>query len=135
MARPRNSCVQVVNRFAREYQKTIASATGERTKHKGFRDHAATANTKDDTATNAAASLVVIVPRGSSRPAVRGLSASMRASARRLKPIAALRAATIATTIHPTVCQVSGTRRAASSAPAKANGSANTEWPKRTNDA
>jgi hypothetical protein len=41
-----------------------------------------------------------MTPRGSSRPAVRGLSASIRASASRLNPIAALRAATIATRIQ-----------------------------------
>ncbi len=40
--------------------------------------------------------VVDIAPRGSSRIAVRGFSASQRASTRRLKPIAALRAATIA---------------------------------------
>ena len=59
----------------------------------------------------------------------------MRASTSRLKPIAALRAATIATRIHPTVApRRPATCRAASSAPASANGSANTEWLKRTND-
>ena len=42
----------------------------------------------------------VIAPRGSSRIAVRGFSASWRASTSRLNPIAALRAATIATTIQ-----------------------------------
>jgi len=36
MARPRNSCVQVVKRFASEYQNTIASATGESMKHSAF---------------------------------------------------------------------------------------------------
>ena len=69
------------------------------------------------------------------RFAVRGLRASHHASTRRLKPMAALRAATMATTIHST-CQRSTTCvRAASSAPVSANGSANTEWLKRTNDA
>ena len=75
-----------------------------------------------------------MTPRGISRFAVRGLSASNRASTSRLKPIAALRAATIATRIHPTFDQVSGAWRAASSAPANANGSAKTEWLKRTNE-
>jgi hypothetical protein len=67
--------------------------------------------------------------------AVRGLSASIRASTSRLNPIAALRAATMATRIQATTVQVRGTCRLASSAPANANGSANTEWLKRTNDA
>ena len=52
-----------------------------------------------------------------------------------MKPMAALRAATIATRIQPTVAQVGAAWRDASSAPASANGSANTEWLKRTNDA
>ncbi len=75
-----------------------------------------------------------MAPRGISRFAVRGFSASKRASTSRLNPIAALRAATMATRIHAIVGQVSGAWRAASSAPASANGSANTEWLKRTND-
>ena len=84
--------------------------------------------------TNATASPCDMTPRGSSRLAVRGLSASNRASTRRLNPIAALRAATIATRIQPIVTPFTGTRCAASSAPASANGSANTEWLKRTNE-
>ena len=47
------------------------------------------------TTTNSAASRRVIAPRGSSRIAVRGLSASNRASTSRLNPIAALRAPTM----------------------------------------
>jgi hypothetical protein len=50
--------------------------------------------------TNSVASRKVMAPRGSSRAAVRGLSASKRASTRRLNPIAAERAATIATRIQ-----------------------------------
>jgi hypothetical protein len=53
----------------------------------------------------------------------------------RLNPIAALRAPTMATKIHPTFAQVIGTCRAARTAPANANGSANTEWLMRTNEA
>jgi hypothetical protein len=49
--------------------------------------------------------------------------------------MAALRAATIATTIQMTRPTVSGTRRDASIAPVSANGSAKTEWPMRTNEA
>src|SRR5256885_10074430 len=62
----------------------------------------------------------------------------MRASTSRLNPMAALRAATIATTIQKRPAGRNGyapSRRSASSMPASANGSANTEWLKRTNEA
>jgi hypothetical protein len=84
--------------------------------------------------TKIAASRTVMVPRGSSRPAVRGFKASNLASTRRLNPIAALRADTIATRIQATVPHPIGARREANSAPASANGSAKTVWLKRTND-
>ena len=74
-----------------------------------------------------AASDALIAPRGISRFAVRGFSASSRASTSRLNPMAAERAATMATRIHPTTGHVIGVCRDASSAPASANGSANTE--------
>ena len=48
--------------------------------------------------------------------------------------MAALRADTIATITHSTWLQWNGAVRQASSAPVSANGSANTEWLKRTND-
>ncbi len=48
--------------------------------------------------------------------------------------MAALRAATIASRIQPTVAHVTIECRAASSVPASANGSANTEWLKRTKE-
>ena len=73
-------------------------------------------------------------PLGISRDAVRGFAASNRASTRRLNPIAALRAVTMHTTIQTTCRHVTGCCREASSAPVNANGSANTEWLKRTND-
>ena len=73
-------------------------------------------------------------PLGISRDDVRGFAASNRASTRRLKPIAALRAVTMHTTIQSTCRQVTGCCRDASSAPVSANGSANTEWLNRTND-
>jgi hypothetical protein len=74
------------------------------------------------------------MPRGSSRIAVLGLSASKRASTRRLKPIAALRALTMQTIIHATCIHENGRSRQASNAPVNANGSANTEWLNRTNE-
>ena len=84
--------------------------------------------------TNTSAWRCVSAPRGSSRIAVRGFSASKRASTRRLKPIAALRALTMHAAIHATCAQLKGATRQASSAPVKANGSANTEWLKRTKE-
>ena len=80
------------------------------------------------------ASRTDIAPRGSSRAAVRGLSASKRASTSRLNPIAALRAATMQTTTQPTCAHANGCSRHASSAPVNANGSAKTEWLKRTKE-
>ena len=61
-------------------------------------------------------------PRGISRIAVRGLSASMRASTSRLKPIAALRADTIATMTHRICRHSNGACCHASNAPVSANG-------------
>jgi hypothetical protein len=63
---------------------------------------AASTKTATDSATNSHASPRETIPRGSSRLAVRGFLASIAWSTRRLKPIAALRAATIATTIQNT---------------------------------
>src|SRR5215471_5023101 len=113
----------------------MSSATGESTKHSGPSWNAQATNSTDETITNTMASPRDIRPRGSSRIAVRGLRASKPASTRRLNPIAALRAVTIAATIHATRAIVSGTTRAARIAPTSANGSANTEWLTRTNDA
>ena len=56
------------------------------------------------------ASRLLIITRGSSRFAVRGFKASSRASTRRLKPMAALRAAIMATMIQPRLAIVIGTR-------------------------
>jgi hypothetical protein len=129
-----------VKRFASEYQKTIASATGDSARQTGPSFHAASTNAIDETITKARASARVITPRGSSRIAVRGLSASCEASASRLNPIAALRAATMAATIHPRrwsrdVPVHSPGRCSAINAPVRANGSANTEWLNLTNEA
>src|SRR5215831_4885461 len=135
IASPRNSCVYDVTRLASEYQNTMSSATGESAKHNGPSWYADTTKRTDATITKDVASARVIRPRGSSRMAVRGLRASKLASTRRLNPIAALRAVTIAATIHATRPSVSGTTRAARIAPTSANGSAKTEWLTRTNDA
>ncbi len=129
-----------MKRLASEYQNTIASATGDSAKQSGPSRQAANRKTAVATATKAVASARVIAPRGISRAAVRGFNASCAASASRLNPIAALRAATIAATIHPTRAATDrGVQSAewwsASSAPVSAKGSANTEWLKRTNEA
>ena len=97
IASPRNACVYDVYRFASEYQNTIARATGDNNPHVRFNCHDAATNTIDETITKMVASRLLRTPRGISRIAVRGLSASIRASTRRLNPIAALRAETIAT--------------------------------------
>jgi hypothetical protein len=59
-------------------------------------------NTAEAMPTKMTASVRVIAPRGSSRIDVRGLRASCCASAIRLKPMAALRALTMQTTIQAT---------------------------------
>ena len=103
-----------------------------------------TTNAADATATNTTASRVLMAPRGSSRFAVRGFSASIAGVD---EPVEPHRRA--ARRHHrdenpeqdlpppwPASASVGPCARcAASSAPASANGSANTEWLKRTNDA
>jgi hypothetical protein len=56
----------------------------------------------------------------------------MAASASRLKPMAALRAATIATTTQSTTRAVTGAESEANATLARAKGSAKTEWENRT---
>jgi hypothetical protein len=51
-----------------------------------------------------------------------------------LKPIASLRAATIAISVQTIDAGAIGTCRRASKTPASANGSANAEWLKRMNE-
>src|SRR5208283_1298959 len=79
-----------------------------------------------ETRTNALTNDGVSTPAGRARVAVRGLVASIEASARRLKAIAAERAETMATTIHQS-CRHAGKPPAASIAPQSANGSAKIE--------
>ncbi len=89
--------------MASEYQNTMPSATGARTPQSHPSRAAAYRNTADETTTKTAASRRLMTPRGSSRIAVRGLSASKRASTARLNPMAALRALTMQRTIQPTL--------------------------------
>ena len=121
--------------MASEYQNTIASASGDSTKHSVPSGIVQATNRIDETATKARASFTDIAPRGSSRPAVRGLRASKLASTSRLKPIAADRAVIMQPTIHSSRVHDHGVNRVASSAPTSANGNANTEWLKRTKPA
>src|SRR5262245_65090052 len=106
IARPRNSCVQLVYRLASEYQYTMASASGDSRAHNGLRRQAANTKTAEAMPTKIVASDRLMTPRGSSRPAVRGFNRSKEASTNRLKPMAADRADTIATTIQNTPAQV-----------------------------
>ena len=112
-----------MTRLASEYQNTIASATGESSRQARPSAYDAPTKTIDAAVMNTMASVRLIAPRGSSRIAVRGFFASYCASTSRLNPIAALRAATIATTIqatrHATSRGGSGLACSASSAPVK----------------
>ena len=105
----------------------MPSATGESARQIQPRRVVTRTNAAEAPTTSATAAPVVIAPRGNSRFAVLGLSASNRASTSRLNPIAAVRAVTIAATIHRTRGHVTGVCCAASNAPTRANGSANTE--------
>jgi hypothetical protein len=76
IASARKNCVYDVNRLASEYQNTIASATGDSTRHVSPSIAAAPTKTTEAITTNATASRFVIAPRGALRMAVRGLRAS-----------------------------------------------------------
>ena len=87
---------------------------------------AAKTNSAHDTSTNVMTKPGVSVPAGRARVWVRGLAASIDASARRLKAIAADRAVTMAMTIQTKACPL-GKPFAASMAPQSANGSTKME--------
>src|SRR5579872_298487 len=103
-----------------------ASATGDSRKASRFNCHAAKTKIPQETITKVATKAGDKVPDGMARVWVRGLAASIEASARRLKAIAAERAPTIATTIQISVC-ADGHPPAASMAPHMANGSTKME--------
>jgi len=134
-ASPRNSWVYVVKRLASEYQNTMPSATGDSARQ--IQPSWVVTRTKaiEAPTTRATASPDDMTLRGSSRFAVRGFNASNRASTNRLNPMAAVRAVTMAATIHRTRVTVRGVCRAANRAPTRANGRANTECPIRTKEA
>jgi hypothetical protein len=112
----------------------MARATGDSAKQIGPNRHAANTNTTDETRMKTTASARDIAPRISARPS--GIEGVVDASASRLNSWRR-RAATIATTIQTTRQATtdgfhSPIRFSARSAPVNANGSAKTEWLKRT---
>src|SRR5580704_17084527 len=88
---------------------------------------AAKTNSAHETSTNVITKPGVSVPVGRARVWVRGLAASMEASAKRLNAIAADRADTMAITIQTSTCAF-GIPFAASMAPQRANGSTKMEF-------
>ena len=120
--------------MASEYQNTIASATGDSTPHSGLsmprrEDEHDRRHDHEDRRFAA-----VMAPRGISRIAVRGIE---RVEPRVDQAVEAHRRA--ARRHHrdddpDDVRPVNGVLAPASSAPVSANGSANTEWVKRTNE-
>src|SRR5260370_39604944 len=87
---------------------------------------AATRNTTEPATTNPPTKPALSAPAGKARVAVLGFTASSLQSTNRLNAIAALRAATMQTTISPST-RNGGHPPAARNAPVSANGSANTE--------
>ncbi len=111
----------------------MASASGESAKASRFSIAAANTKTAAAIAVNVHAVARLSAPRGISRSRVRGFSASMRASAMRLKAIAAERAPTMAT-ITQSQTRTGGqapSRCTAKRTPESAKGSAKTECEKR----
>src|SRR5262249_29665852 len=97
---------------------------------RGLSCHAPTRNAAIAQSVKIQAKLSVRAPVANARCAVRGFSLSYRRSAMRLIVIAALRAATMATMIQSSCRQVGQpllVKRAASNAPVRAKGRANTE--------
>src|SRR5208337_1272648 len=115
-----------VNRLVYEYRRITASATGDNISVKRLNWEAARTKNPHATRTNVLTNAGVNCPTGKARVAVRGLAASIEASARRSKAIAADRAETMATTIQAS-CRHAGNPPAASIAPQSANGSAKIE--------
>src|ERR1022692_1909738 len=102
-----------------------ATGMGQSQRVIGASCHTAKRKSPSDTAQNSATWTTDSWPLGSSRPAVRGLRASSRASISRLSAIASDRAPTIATVIQTRSCPL-GHAFTARNAPTYANGSAKT---------
>src|SRR5215470_5563428 len=98
--KPSSRCDQRVNRLVNEYRRTMARARGERYNVSLFNCDAARTKTAQATATNNTTNLCDKIPAGRARVAVRGFAASICASARRLKAMAADLAETMHTRIH-----------------------------------
>src|SRR5258705_3871899 len=124
--KPSTRCDQRVKRLVYEYSKTTANATGERRKANRFSWKAASTKIPQETATNVETKAGLSVPAGRARAWVRGFAASIAASARRLKAMAAERAETMAMMIQANWRRV-GNPPAASMAPHNAKGSAKIE--------
>src|ERR1700677_4705077 len=105
---------------------STARTTGDRNNVSRFSCAAARIKASDITTVKPATKRRLSTPVGIARPAVRGLAASRRASAHRLKAMAAERAVTMHTTIQKTL-RHSGHPAAASIAPARAKGRAKIE--------
>src|SRR6185436_11255901 len=102
----------------------MARASGDREKASGLSSQEAKTRRAALAATKRATQRGETRPAGRARPAVRGLAASIRRSTRRLNPMAALRAPTMAATIQSTVHHA-GHPPAARTMPRNANGRAN----------
>ena len=94
-----------VKRLVYGYPIRKSSASGSSATHSGLSCHAANSSTATLTATSPQACAGLTLPLGTSRPAVRGLRASIARSMTRLAAIAAVRAAAIATVTQIRVCQ------------------------------
>src|SRR5436305_9965086 len=125
-ANPSTICDHRVNRLVNEYSSTIAKASGERYSVSRFSCAAEITKTTQVAVTKTAANFCESTPAGMARVAVRGLAASIWASARRLKAMAAERAETMHRTIQPS-CAAVGMPPAASMAPHRAKGRAKME--------
>lgn len=114
-----------VNLLVKEYKKITKIAKGESLKHSGFNIHAENIKITRHKIVNRIASQSLIFPVGISLFAVLGLRASIFLSIILLKPKAAALAVTIAKIIQ-NIFSNSGIPPAASMAPVKAKGRANT---------
>src|SRR5262249_15517458 len=125
-AKPSTRCDQRVKRLVYEYKRITARAIGERYNVARLSCAAPTTKSAQAATTNSAANRCESAPEGMARMAVRGLAASIRASAMRLNAMAAERAETMHKTIQPSVA-AAGMPPAASMAAHSANGSAKIE--------
>src|SRR5687767_3870995 len=110
----------------------IAKATGDKIKQIQLSWYEASTKTSAATLVRTLASQTVTLPRGNSHSLLRGLSSSNSLSAKRLNPIAAVRAPTMATRIQIKFRRVTGYFGHAKATEDRANGNANTVCENRT---